>query len=209
MASKRPEQRTGPLLGTDRVLWQEIEGGVYAPGVFLAGYARDSLTGALATIDYPHHEIHAGGMFSASYKSADVSPIADNGVIEMLLVVPAGVGAHASVSIAGGADTEVVILESPAVTDSGTAVARVNMNRNSARHAAVTAFHTPTYTGGAVLVNTLEPGGRGPQSGGGVARSGAEWILAAGRSYVFRGINRGGTAQPMSVHVQWYEEGIA
>lgn len=42
--------------------------------------------------------------------------------------------------------------------------------------------------------------------GGSTVRANTEWIFKPNASYMIRGINRAGTAQPMSVIVQGYEE---
>ena len=82
------------------------------------------------------------------------------------------------------------------------------MNRTSVRTAVTTAFRDPTIAGGTLLFNILIPGGTGGYSAGGSGAVivGTEWILAANQDYAIRLTNRAGTAQPMSLAAQWYEE---
>jgi len=207
--SKRPEQRTQPLEGADRVLWYEIESGVFAPAVYIGGgLSVDSVGLALTVIDYVHHEIHKGNHFSASYKTPDASPIGDNNSLQFLIRVPADVQGHTSWNAAGGGDMEVCLYENPTLTDDGTLIASVNMNRNKTSHKAqVDVYHTPTIADpGVQLYNDFEPGGTGPRAGGGTVRANEEWVLGPGRDYILCLTNRAGSDQPMSIVVQWYEE---
>jgi hypothetical protein len=80
------------LAPTDRTRYTEIDTDVYAETVALGGpngsFTQDRVTGALTTIDYPHHEIHEGSTFLASFKSADGAPIADNATISFTSLLP-------------------------------------------------------------------------------------------------------------------------
>ena len=163
--------------------------------------------GPLARILYPHHEVHGGSTYQVSYKSPDANPIADDGTIEILIRCAAK-EAHCTFEIAGGGDTEVVLIENPTVTDAGTGLTEHNMKRRSTKTATVTAFHTPTTAGGTTLHNSFEPGGVKNFASGGTARQSSEWMFEPNEDYLIRGINRAGNAQPMSIVVQWYEETV-
>ncbi len=169
----------------------------------------DQITGAVVTIPVVHHEIHEGETFSASYKSADGAPIADDAPIEILLQTGLKY-AHLVFSVAAGGDAEIAFYEGTTVSDVGTALTENNMKRYSVNAATVTATYMPTITAdGTLLLNIFLPGGTGPQALGAVARENTEWILTPSTLYLVRGINRAGTAQPMSNVVQWYEESDA
>jgi len=170
----------------------------------------DDVTGTLATIDLVHHEVHEGETFQSSYKSPDDGAIADNASLDMLLVTGASKYAHLTFSIAAGGDCEVLFYESTVTSNDGTALAENNMKRYSTETATVVATYTPTVSNvGTLLHNSLQPGGRGPQSPGGTSRAETEWILKTSTKYLIRATNRAGSAQPMSIVAQWYEESDA
>jgi hypothetical protein len=163
--------------------------------------------GALTVILYPHHEVHSGRMYQASYKSPDDSAIADNASLDMLLVVGSTRTPHIVFAVAAGGDVEVLFYEDTTVSNAGTALVENNMNRTSNHVSTVAATHTPTVSGvGTLLADYLIPGGQGPRAGGGTARESTEWILEKGKTYLIRATNRSGGAQPVSITAQWYEE---
>jgi hypothetical protein len=51
----------------------------------------------------------------------------------------------------------------------------------------------------------LIPGGAGGNARGATARQDTEWIFAPGKRYLIRAQNVAGTAQAMSITVQWYQ----
>lgn len=163
----------------------------------------------LTTIDSVHRMVHKGRTFQASYKSPEGADIADNGNVTFLIKT-GGREVHFAYSPAAGGDTELVFYEETTVSSNGTSVSRVNMNRrNSIFVPSVLVFHTPTVTGlGTLLQNILLPGGAGNPAAstpGGAFRSDTEWELKENTNYIVRIINRAGSAQPMSIGVQWYE----
>lgn len=173
-----------------------------------SGLGIDDITNSLQMIDVVHHEIHEGETYQASYKSPDASNIADNGTIDILVKTGAKY-CHLAFEIAAGGDAEILLYEDTTTSNDGTPLVEHNMNRGIADSATAAAFHTPTVTDvGTLLENRFVPGGAGgnSQGGSGTIRPGTEWILNINKNYLVRGINRAGTAQPMSNIVQWYEE---
>lgn len=162
----------------------------------------DEITGALATIAIPHHEVHTGEMFEASYF---VLSLANNGSIDFRL--PTGAKfCHFVFDCACGGNAEVQFYASANLAG-GTPVTAWNMNRPSANVATMSVLHTPAVIGAGTLVyNAMLPGGRGPNAAGGTARQGTEWILKQNTVYLLRLFNRSGNSQPTSIVVQWYEE---
>lgn len=163
---------------------------------------------SLVVMDVVHWRIHQGQMFLASYKSPDASPIADDASISMLLVTDGG-EPHLVFDVEAGGDCEIQFYEDTTTSNDGTALAEVQMNRNSAKVATLTATHTPTVSGaGTLLMTQFQPGGIAGQSTGGGGFSPREWILKGSTKYLIIATNRAGTAQPMSISAQWYEEGL-
>lgn len=174
----------------------------------LLSAAIDTVTGVLITVPYEHHEIHEGNTFTTGYRSPDGSDIADNGIITILIRVPAGIEAHMLFSGAAGGDAEPQLYEGVTVTGAGTALTEFNLKRSSTKASGVTTFHTPTISGGTLLLDSFLPGGTGGSTFGGVQTSRSEWNLKASTDYAARIINRAGTAQPLSIQIEWYEKAV-
>ena len=165
----------------------------------------DAIIGALATINTVHYEVHEGDTYQTSYKSPEGGDIADNGNVTLLVRV-GDKELHLTFSVAAGGDCEIEFREAVSLTANGTALTPYNMRRSSSNSPTASAFQGPTYTGGTLLADYLNPGGTKNQSPGGTARNNTEWILAANTNYIVRGINRSGGGQPISIMLQWYEE---
>jgi hypothetical protein len=170
-------------------------------------FTLDETTGALLGIDVPHHEIHEGESHLASYKTPDASPLADNGTIAFAFVVGAK-ECHVVAEGACGGDMEGELREGVTYTG-GTSLAIFNKKRASSSGATATLVRDPTVTGaGTLLENRFVPGGTGPQAAGGAGGQRNEWVLAPGRTYLYRITNRAGNNQPASMVVEWYEEEV-
>jgi hypothetical protein len=190
---------------TAQTRYAEIASNVYAETVALG--SQDSVTGAAATIDYPHHEIHSGSTFLSSYKSAEGADIADNATITFTITVRARYP-HMVFRAACGGDMEAELLEGPTVTaGTGNATTVFNKNRGSTRTPTVGVRRDMTVTdAGTLIEHELAPGGTGGNSIGGASQQRPEWILNINTVYLFRITNRAGNAQPMSIAIEWYEE---
>lgn len=165
------------------------------------------LTGALVTIDYPHHEIHAGNYYSVSYRSPDDGNLADNGSIAYALTT-GSVYAHLIAMGACGGDAELALYEAPDIS-AGTPVTPLNHNRISTHVSTVTVVRDPTVNDtGDLLDMLLVPGGTGGNAIGSTGNQREEWILAPATVYLVRIINRAGNAQPASLKAEWYEENM-
>jgi hypothetical protein len=160
------------------------------------------ITYALVVIPTVHHEIHEGEMFEASYKSPDASPIADNASIVMHFLTGAKEN-HFTFTIAAGGDCEVLLYEAPTLVANGPRLDVHNLHRDSEEVSVTSVWQGSTFTGGVLLPNFLLPGGTGPsQSAGGSTRQDVERILIPNTIYMLVGMNRAGSAQPMSIVAQ-------
>jgi len=168
---------------------------------------RQNSTGALITIDYPHHELHDGAYYIASHIRADTDALADNATYDMTIrPSTAGDDLHSSLMVSIGGDAEAYLYEGVNADTDGTDVTVVNANRSSTDASAVQIQIDPTVNSvGTAIMARFLPGGSGPASGGQTARSGIEIILSKEQVYMIRAINRAGTAQPASLHAEWYE----
>lgn len=151
---------------------------------------------ALVSIDIAHTHIHEGVSYIASHPSIDASPIADNGLLGMLIVPP--VGTHnLSFGIAVGGDAEVLLMEEPGVT-TGTPIVLYNQNRKSTQTSHIRIWECEDVTAtGTIIREFFAPGGSGIAA---IGQSGVSnnWILAA-KPYFLGLINRAGGAEPMSL----------
>jgi hypothetical protein len=87
----------------------------------------DTATTALTTIDYAHHEVHAGSHFFYTDKtSLDTSATTD-----YIIAAPNTTKwAHLTYNISNTLETEFEFYEGPTVTGNGTPVPTYNRNRN-------------------------------------------------------------------------------
>ncbi len=151
---------------------------------------------AWVIVDVAHHLIHAGLSYIVSHPSVDASPIADNGVLGMLIVPPEGTHTM-NFGIAVGGDAEVVLFEEPQVT-TGTPIPLYNQNRVSTKTTHIRTWECDTVTAtGTIIRRFFAPGGSGVAA---IGQSGESnnWILAA-KPYFLGIINRAGSAEPMSL----------
>jgi hypothetical protein len=160
----------------------------------------DDVTGAIETIDYPHHEAHEGNLFLVWHK-ADVT---GGGTMTILVKVPAGVTAHTIFSVITESETDLGLYEGPTVSNDGTSLTAYNHKRSSTDTGDVTAFHTPT-----VSVNGTQIDGRHWGSGrgvGGEGRSSEEWLLAPSTNYLVIMTNATAQNNYISFWANWYEK---
>ena len=157
--------------------------------------------------DITHIRTHEGKMYAFSHLVPDVSPIADNASLSILISVGANEANIVFAASVGGA-CEIIMTEGVTTSSDGTALSVLNMNRNSVNTSTLTAFHTPVSpTGGTTLTSGffLE-GGTGPHASGGGTDFDREWILKANTKYLIVITNRSGAAIPMSSGGNFYEE---
>ena len=192
----------GPVGGFAQ-LWRDF-GTYQAQTVSLAPF--DEVTGAALVIDTVHHEAHEGEIFHASQVWSSVS----NGAsVEMAMQVTTTKDAHMTWDVVAGGQVLVQVWESPTYASLGTAVNGLNMNRTFTNTSASTVYAAPTITstGTTTLTQRILPGGSSPQTrvGGGI-RQGSEWVFKPGGGYLVRITNQSGTAVPVNVAAEWYEE---
>jgi hypothetical protein len=160
----------------------------------------DIPTNVTSTIDYSHHEIHAGSSFNVCY-NAD---IANGATLKLLIVTPNTTKwAHMTYEVEGEAEMDLLIYEGATTTNDGTPITVFNRDRNSATTATVTAFHTPTVTVTGTQIRCWHPGA-GKTYGGG-DRAIHEIILKQGTKYYFLLTNATTSNNWLNIKVDWYE----
>jgi len=145
----------------------------------------DTSTHTLQTIDYAHHEIHAGSHFKAGYQDTSM---ATNDIITLMFVTPDT--ARWSHWVLTGQATGAVVIQlfEGADATGGTAVTVVNRNRNISGTANTTlVYHTPTVTTDGTKIVEKWIGNEGfKEDVGGEARGSSELILKQNTKYLIR-----------------------
>jgi len=161
----------------------------------------DNVSGAKVAIDILHNRVHESKTWLCSYKTPDASPLPDNGTLEFLVIN--GRGADLSFQPDGNGDIEVVFFENTVVSNNGTQLAVVNLNRERSLDTDVTVFRDPAITsdGDQLLIQFSSWSTGGPAPRGAII-----WILRPNTNYLIRVINRAGSAQPISLVAEWHEE---
>lgn len=160
--------------------------------------------GSPIVIDTAHHEIHCGDMFVAT-RAVDLA----NGASDVLhIVVPNETGTmltqkkyHFLVNFDTEAEAELNIYEGPTTSNDGTAMSKVNRERNSSLLSSLGIYHTPTSSVDGTLIYTKHLGS-GRSSGGG-DRS-AEFVLKNNTKYLLRLTNSTATNNYISWEINHY-----
>jgi len=182
----------------------------------------DASTHTLQTIEYEHHEIHAGSSFTAHYSRTTTSD--DNHRTAIGFTAPnTKKWLHIVVEITASSPAEFFLLESPTIdNDAGTQATIYNRNRNSATVSTISDLATTAtankfttfteaqiaganFSGGTELDYILLAGGEGPKAVGGAGRGSQEWVLDQSKKYLFILKNIGANANIHEIHLDWYE----
>ena len=162
----------------------------------------DKATNSIQTIDYAHHEIHAGSGFYYT----DSVELNSAGTQDYMITTPDTTKwAHMIFMVTGSAITQVQIYE--AGNRTGTAAQTiVNANRNSATTSVLT-LHKGTSGGSTdgTLIWQRKSGSSSAQSRTGLeAIHDAEIILKQNTKYILR-ITSGTNANLTNLMLEWYE----
>ena len=97
----------------------------------------DSSTESLQTIEYEHHEIHAGSGFHC----IEVVDLAINNTRDVQIVTPDSTKwAHMLAAVDTESETEWFLYENVVINNTGTACGIINQNRNSAKTSILSIF---------------------------------------------------------------------
>lgn len=150
----------------------------------------DNTTGAIATITYPHKELHAGEMFRFRYIDEDIDI---NETKEWLITTPnTAKWFHFEWLVTSSLKGKAELFEDSTRTTTDTAETIYNANRNSTDSATLT-IQTHSTTDGAdgtridvASWGAAATGGSGLGGLGGEAREQIEWILKQNAAYLFK-----------------------
>ena len=164
----------------------------------------DDSTYAIATIDYAHHEVHAGSYYEASDTTADIGgETTPADAIQLTWTTPATKEIHMTIHASCTAAAVYTFTEAwTGGAGGGAAVVAYNRNRNSNKTSGMTIAkeNTAVVTGGTVLESyTITTG----KFDAGEARSSQEWVLKKSTLYaVALFLDGAGVA---SIQLSWYE----
>lgn len=163
----------------------------------------DEKTGALATLDVIHHEVHEAEMYIGEYSAS----VLNGASLNIRLLTSTG-GSHTTFEINVGGQSLLYIYEAATISG-GTTLAVYNMNRqDTPGPQPFQMWHTPIVmaTGTTALVNgRLLAGGTSPTTRVGTgSRPGLEWILKVSTEYLIRVTNNSGATIVVNVVVNGY-----
>lgn len=168
----------------------------------------DPTSRSFQIIDHPHHEIHEGVNYRASY----TANVGSGNSITLTITTPAAPKqCHMLLEVTTGNSANVVVYEATAVTaNTGNAITPRNANRNYLDSSTATVLSNATVntTNRVELVNTFigQPGANPSQADlGGIISSRHEWVLKAATSYTVKVTEAAATAQLMHIGMDWYE----
>jgi hypothetical protein len=172
-------------------------------GTSVAPVNIDKATRAVTTIDYAHHEVHAGSEYFITYSAT----VASGNSMDILVITPDTTKwSHAPWEIESTLVTTFYIYEGTTVSNNGTDLSEINSNRNSASVAGTQTYHTPTVTGTGTQIY-IEAFGISTGAFvrvGGESNSTQEIILKQNTKYLFR-ITSGTNGSLISFRLRWYE----
>jgi len=164
----------------------------------------DASTHTVQTIEYEHHEIHAG----SHYFICGFETLADNAETNFAITTPnSEKETHMTFDIGGSSQTEILIYEDSAVTN-GDPATPINNNRNSDNDSGLVIVKDPTVGTQGSLIYSSSSGKAGTNPSradlsGLVARD-REIILKNNATTIFRIISRDGD-NVVSYCGEWYE----
>jgi hypothetical protein len=161
----------------------------------------DSLTGARLSIDYPHHEIHAGNHYTVSYSKA----LSAGSVLAVLITSPAIGNMHVTAGMQTSLSGTFTFSQNPS-TSVGSTLTIWNNNLTSANTSGSVFIGTPSITTVGTTISTFILGTNDKQNGvGGTADSRNEFILATSTSYLLA-FTANATSTYSSINVSYYVE---
>ena len=123
------------------------------------------------------------------------------------LKVGAAKNAHVSILISVEAEASWWLHENPTLTDDGTGLSEVCVNRETPAVATMTTFRDPAITLTGIELETGKIGaGSRIRAAGALVEATGWWFLKKGESYLIRVDNDDANVQDISITVKWHEE---
>ncbi len=160
----------------------------------------------ITNIDIAHHKIHEGVTFTADYLKEAVA----NDGFERVHIKAVDKHIHLVIKSDVGGKFTFKTYSDTTYTALGTLSNGVNLTKYNRKiggdNSNALVYFAPTVNAlGTLRVNTLLPGGTGPQTTGASDGSRVETIIPAGHDLLLVYQNKSGQAKDMSVTLEWYE----
>ena len=160
----------------------------------------DEFTGAMCSIDYPHHEIHAGNHFY----NKDWIDLANGVTYDILLsVADTTKWPHFLFILNAEAEFNIIFYAEVTASNNGTPLLVNNRNGNSLTANGLLAYHTPTITDLGIQIARYK-GGSG-KSVGGAVRANNESLLTQNTKFLARIHNDTTSNNWIDWLLDWYE----
>jgi hypothetical protein len=166
-------------------------------------YVRaDGATRSLTTIDYEHHEIHAG----SSYTTNRTNDVGSEGTLIVAIRTPNTTKwLHLFYDVSVEGESLLRLCESPTIA-TGTALAIYNRDRNSTGTSQALASYGGTVTSVGTVIRTYHMGTGDKFGAGGASTRGTnEFILKQNTTYMLLVNNLSGGSSYTSTKLDWYE----
>ena len=165
---------------------------------------KDTTTGATATIDYAHKEIHSGSHFFYSDYDSDVDTASPK--YYRITTPNTTKWAHMIFTFYSEGVGTWQLFENPTVNAAGTTATVFNNNRNSATAATVVIAYDATSTSDGTLLKTWRTGSgtNAPSRVGTESRNDTEIILDQDQDYFLKFTPDADNAKT-KVELEWYE----
>jgi len=162
----------------------------------------DSSTHTLQSIEYEHHEIHAGSYYRAGFQK-DIP----NGETAVFTIKTPNTTKwlHFRPAVDVELEAAVELFENPTSISGGTSIIPRNANRNISDLSVATVIVDPTsidLTGAVQLGNVVEGSGK---SSGGESSAQFEWVLKQNTTYILRVTNQTTSTNEVNIRCMWYE----
>ena len=167
-------------------------------GITGKGASRFDISNVPVSIDWVHHQIHLGNLFSFS----NISAVSANHVLEFLVSTGASMP-HLRPILQSDDACRLDLYEGTTTSNDGTPGTIYNRNRNSARTLTATVFVTPTLTADGTLIHS-EQLQTAKGSYGGKDEWDREFILKPNTKYLLR-FTAGNAAISLNVILDMYD----
>jgi len=161
----------------------------------------EDLQGAQIIIQYGHHKVHHGDMFTIS----DVDTSVDIAAPKYWRVHTSAVKeVHVEVKVSASNAAVAYIYETPTVSTAGSALALVNRNRRSLKLLGATAFYDTTVSADGTLLEVQRVGTGQGQQGMNTGERGEEFVFDLNKDYIFK-VVVGANGTSVEIHINLYE----
>ena len=163
----------------------------------------DASTNSLQTVDYAHHEIHAGSHFKQGYQNTALD---DTDTVAVVFTTPDSTKfMHWVLTSQTTGPATIQLFRTPTLSAEGTLLTPFNRNENSSNAADMIVRHTPTITNNGTKISEKWVGSEGfKEQSGGETRGDSEIILLRDTQYLVL-LTAEGDDMKGAIGGDWYE----